>query len=298
LNRKKLMFMKPWIILLVVVAGLTMLSVKVSRQSGVSALTASTEALPVANDNSQRVPVLVELFTSEGCSSCPPADAVLAKLERTQPVAGAEIIALGQHVDYWNYIGWADPFSSPLFSERQGDYGRTFNRDGVYTPQMVVDGEVEFIGSNLSKARDAIAKAALHQKASVQITRPAAAPNTAADLVAFKIRIADLPPISNNETVDLMLAVTESDLFSNVSRGENSGRRLEHGSVVRHLVTIAQVDPREAKIINAEPSVKLAPEWKRENLRAVAFAQAHRSRRVLGTGVIRLAGNPGAESGR
>ncbi len=287
--------MKPWIILFVVVTGLTLLSVKVSRQSSVSALTVESEALPVINQNGQRVPVLVELFTSEGCSSCPPADAVLAKLERTQPVAGAEVIALGQHVDYWNYIGWADPFSSPLFSERQGDYGRAFNRDGVYTPQMVVDGEVEFIGSNLSKAREAIAKAAMHQKATVQITRAAAASNAADGPVAFKVRVADLPPLSSNETVDLMLAVTESELSSQVSRGENSGRTLEHGSVVRHLAIITQADPRDAKVINAEPSVKLAREWKRENLRAVAFVQAHHSRRVLGVAVVRLAGNAGAE---
>ncbi len=287
--------MKPWIMLLVVVTGLTLLAVKVSRQSSVSALTVGSEERPVVtdkvrdnDDHSPRVPVLVELFTSEGCSSCPPADAVLAKLERTQPVAGAEIIALGQHVDYWNYIGWADPFSSPLFSERQGDYGRAFNRDGVYTPQMVVDGEVEFIGSNLSRARDAITKAALHQKARVQITRAAAAPN-AADTVTFKVSVAELPPVSSNETIEVMLALTESELSSNVSRGENSGRRLEHGSVVRQLALMAQADSRDTKTIKAESSVKLAREWKRENLRAVAFVQVRHSRRVLGVGVIKLA---------
>jgi hypothetical protein len=278
--------MKPWIILLLVIAGLLLLAVFISRQPHVKALAVTSEPLPVTDNNGRRAPVIVELFTSEGCSSCPPADALLAKLERTQPVAGAEIIALGQHVDYWNYIGWADPFSSPRFSERQGDYARAFNRDGVYTPQMVVDGETEFIGSSLSKAREAIARAAAHPKATIRLTRAAKA---AADSAAFKIRVSDLPPLNSNETVDVLLALTESDLVSNVARGENAGRKLAHASVVRLLALAAQAEAQAAGTISSEPVVKLAREWKRENLRVVVFAQARHSRRVLGAAAIRLA---------
>src|SRR5215475_7917611 len=114
-------------------------------------------------------PVIVELFTSEGCSSCPPADALLARLDHEQRIGNAEIIALEEHVDYWDQLGWNDPFSGKQWTERQEDYANAFGNAGVYTPQMVIDGRVEFVGSAQNKARNAIAEAAKEPKAEVSI---------------------------------------------------------------------------------------------------------------------------------
>ena len=116
----------------------------------------------------QRVPVLAELFTSEGCSSCPPADAMLMELDRKQPVSKAQIIVLSEHVDYWNQLGWSDPFSSAQFSARQTTYSQTLKSE-VYTPQLVVDGSEQFVGSDAGAILAGITRATSRAKVPVKI---------------------------------------------------------------------------------------------------------------------------------
>jgi hypothetical protein len=279
--------MKPWLIVLFIVMGLFVASVTIGNQKRVLV---SARNVPLASARSdtqpvgKRTPVIVELFTSEGCSSCPPADEVLARLERTQPAEGAEIIALGEHVDYWNYIGWSDPFSSPIFSERQGAYAEAFGRDGVYTPQMVVDGSTEFVGSNWNKAVATISQAACVPKADIQITT---VQNKAGD-VSLQVHISNLPAVTAGETIDLLLAVTEGDLLSNVLRGENAGRSLNHRTVVRRLSLISRVEAKPGASFSAGSTVALTKGWNAENLRAVAFVQERKSRRVIGAGTAKL----------
>lgn len=199
-----------------------------------------------------RSPVLVELFTSEGCSSCPPADELLTRLDQMQPVPGVKVIALSQHVDYWNRLGWADPYSSAEFSRRQSEYAEAFRIDGNYTPQMVVDGQAEFVGSNMSKARNAIIKAAQSAKATVQITRVGNSSEAKTVTVPLQVRIESLPPVSSGDTVEVLLAITEDNLRSNVLRGENGGRLLKHTAVVRRLSVIGKISSQDDRTFVAD----------------------------------------------
>src|SRR5258708_16748376 len=123
-----------------------------------------------ATGSAPRSIVVVELFTSEGCSSCPPADDVLSQLAHRQPVPGVEVLTLGEHVDYWDRLGWRDPFSSPAFSARQSNYdARVFHADQVYTPQLVIDGRLERVGSDAHAVQRAIEQAATRSKASLRV---------------------------------------------------------------------------------------------------------------------------------
>ena len=173
----------------------------------------ATAASPVA-----RIPVLVELFTSEGCSSCPPADALLALLDRTQPVAGADVIVLSEHVDYWNQLGWTDPYSSPAFSRRQQDYGTRFKLPSIYTPEMVVDGRSEFTGNDAEQASKEIQKALEQQKTQVTLSQPVR------DGQQIKVHVEVAPrPGSGKTSAIVYVALAEEHALSHVTKGENGG---------------------------------------------------------------------------
>ncbi|HEY9435037.1 MAG TPA: DUF1223 domain-containing protein [Blastocatellia bacterium] len=247
----------------------------------------STPALERADG--VRSPVIVELFTSEGCSSCPPADVVLERLQQTQPVAGAEVIALGEHVDYWNYIGWSDPFSSAAFSARQETYARALGQqDRVYTPQIIVDGQTEFNGSAMNKALEAIAKAARSPKADVRIVIPETKIQKDNQEIRFNVSVKNVPPVDRGDVAEVILALTEDKLSSNVTRGENSGRKLAHTAVVREMRALGRVDPA-TKTFDSEKTMVIADGWKRDDLRVVVFVQERAQRRVLGAAVLNLA---------
>jgi len=221
--------------------------------------------------------VIVELFTSEGCSSCPPADAVLKELSEQQGVEGAQIVGLEEHVDYWNHLGWKDPYSAAQFSQRQDDYAHVFRVDGVYTPQMIVDGQSEFVGSRSMAAKEAIEKAANQPKAELILVP---SPNTSRGKPAFEVEIKNLGGISVPGETELWLAVTETGLQSDVKAGENSGETLKHAPLVRSLRKIETL--RDPSGYHRQIQLPLDPAWKKENLRVVVFLAEKSSRKIIG----------------
>ncbi len=240
----------------------------------------------VSGRQSERRPVIVELFTSEGCSSCPPADALLQKLQEDQPIKGIEVIALEEHVDYWNHDGWTDPFSSSEWTNRQLDYETAVKISQSYTPEMVVDGQAAFVGSYERKAEDEIEKAAQEAKAEVTITP--ASPDTKGSL-NFSVSVGSLAENATGDVAEVWLAVTEDGLQSSVSRGENAGHVLLHTATLRSLHKIGVANSKLMPTSFAGgANVKFEPRWSRERSRVTVFVQEKKSRKILGAATIRI----------
>jgi len=236
-------------------------------------------AAPPHNDAA----VVVELFTSEGCSSCPPADALLAKLAERNP--GAHVVALEEHVDYWDDQGWKDPFSSHDWTERQSAYAGVLKNGNPYTPQMVVDGSAEFSGGRPQLALESIAKAAAQTKAAVTLSEGAAAKPSKE---SFSVQVGKLIPSRKGGAADVWLAITETGLHSSVTRGENAGHELRHAAIVRLMRKMGEAKPDRDISFAGDATIPLRGEWKRENLKAVAFVQEKNSLRILGAAEIQL----------
>jgi hypothetical protein len=263
----------PAAVLVLCLTLLVMGSVFAARPNAQSAATAGGKA------------VIVELFTSEGCSSCPPADALLQKLEARQPVAGATIVGLEEHVDYWNHDGWRDPFSSSQWTQRQLDYGAKFQND-AYTPQMVVNGESQFVGNNGQEAELEIEKAARRVKADVAIASEA---SNAARGPRFSVTVGKVTGIQNGDVAEVWLAVSEDSLHSSVSRGENAGRELRHIATLRSLQKIGIANAGGASLsFRADRDITISPDWVPANLHVVVFVQMKKSREILGAASTKI----------
>jgi hypothetical protein len=189
------------------------------RIPGILFLAASASLMPAAVE-SGRAPVLVELFTSEGCSSCPPADRLLELLDR-------DVVVLSEHVDYWDRQGWRDPYSSHDSTLRQEAYARVLGKEGPYTPQMVIDGTTEFVGNDSRRAAEEIARARGKEKLGVHLTRTESG-----------VRI-EIEPAA--KSADVMLALADDSGTSQVAAGENKGRQLHHVAIVRSMRKIGSL---------------------------------------------------------
>jgi len=259
-------------------AGLVALGACAAFALRASAQTAATDP--------GRKPVVVELFTSEGCSDCPPAEALAAKLEQ-QPIPGVDVIVLEEHVDYWNHQGWIDPFSSMEWTERQQVYVASAHSN-PYTPEMVVDGQSQFIGSNGRAALAAIEKAAHGPETNVTI---GGGKLDAKDSEDFTVTVGKLAGNAGNDVAEVWLAVVEDGLHSSVTRGENAGHVLYHAAVVRSLHKIGVAGAKgQAAAFTGNARVKFKSGWDRKNLRAVVFVQEKKSREILGAASAKIAG--------
>jgi hypothetical protein len=260
---------------LAVLASLPLLFWSFSHTTG---RTTNLPQNPSAQATNVAVPVVVELFTSEGCSSCPPADAFLARLETQQPIPNAQVIALEEHVDYWNSQGWTDPFSDREWTLRQQDYAASLKNQNPYTPQVVVDGHTELVGSRERLARQAIEAAAAQPKAHLSLS---VSPSAKAGTEQATISIDRITATQHGDKSEVWLAITESGLHSAVNAGENAGSDLHHASVVRSLRKIASIDENRTSYSGSTP-VHLDSSWKRQNLRVVVFVQEKKSRQIVG----------------
>jgi len=226
--------------------------------------------------SSKTIPVVIELFTSEGCSSCPPADRLLAALDREQPVPGAQLIVLSEHVDYWNTLGWVDPYSSHEFSERQQRYGEALRIQDVYTPQAVVDGRLEVVGNSAPKLETAIQQAMHQKKVPLQLRVSQSEKG-----IHVEVRTEDSVP----RGAEVYFAIAEDGVESKVSAGENGGRVLTHTAVVRSLTKGGKLAAAGNDGIAMD--LKTSTRWGK-HLRVIALLEERDGGKILGAAVGEL----------
>jgi hypothetical protein len=228
-------------------------------------------------------PVLVELFTSEGCSSCPPADALLQRMDASQPEPGVQLVVLSEHVDYWDHDGWKDPYSSALATERQSDYVRALGLQNPYTPQLIVDGAAEMHANGGAQISQVLQKAAAAAKVSVRLGSVTVDAGSPAILRAH----IEINGDSAKRNADVYLAIAVDHAESQVLRGENAGRHLTHVAVVQELRRVGKLE--KGKSFNQDVQMKLKSGTDSKNIRVIAFVQEPGPGRVLGAALQKTA---------
>jgi hypothetical protein len=232
-------------------------------------------------------PVLVELFTSEGCSTCPPADVTL-EMDTLQPVPGAQLIVLSEHVDYWNHEGWTDPYSSASITSRQNAYVRALGLKTAYTPQIFIDGTAELRLNDPAQASQIFQKAVSVSKVPIRITSATIEGNKPA-IVQGTIEAESSPTEQHN--ADVFVAVALDHAESQVSAGENRGRQLAHVAVVLEITKVGKLE--KGKSFHQDFRVKLnVPHTASSDIRIVAFIQETGPGQVLGASLRKVEMKP------
>lgn len=249
------------------------LKILITASLAIAALALFSKPTPATGP--ARSPVVVELFTSEGCSSCPPADALLSRIRREGTENGVVIIPLGFHVDYWNYQGWQDRFSSNQYSKRQETYAAELHTEGPYTPEMVVNGSQEFVGNDTARARSAIAQAGAEAATSEVSLQPQAG--------KLVVNVTG----QRDPSSEVWLAITEDNLSSRVAAGENTGRTLHHDAVVRDLRSLGRL---QNGAFSKSVGLSFRRDWKPADLHIVVFVQDPGTGKIAGAAEIPATG--------
>ncbi len=224
-------------------------------------------------------PVLLELFTSEGCSSCPPADEFVQRLDTQQPVPGVQVIVLSEHVDYWDHDGWKDPNSSPELTERQGAYDRALGLGSPYSPQIIVDGAKEIRISDTQQVESVFQQTTATPKLAVRI----GSVNVDSGNPALLRAHVEADASTDKHDADVYLAIALDHVDSQVLRGENGGRHLTHVAVVQQITRIGKLQKGKGFVEDVQDvQVKLKPGTDPSNIRVVAFVQGSGPGKVLG----------------
>lgn len=234
-----------------------------------------TAATSRAADNTS-TPILVELFTSEGCSSCPRADAWLQRMDSAQPLPSAHLIVLSEHVDYWNHDGWKDPYSSASITERQSNYISALKLKTPYTPQVIVDGASEINLTDDQQMERTFQQAGAATKIPIRITSASVDPANPSAVHAH----IETEQNSTDHDADIYEAIALDHAESQVLRGENSGKHLTHVSVLESMTKIGKLE--KLKSFSKDVDIKLKPETDPKNIRLIVFAQESGPGKVLG----------------
>lgn len=232
----------------------------------VVALAGAQCGLAATGNNPTSSPVLIELFTSEGCSSCPPAEQALQHMDANQPIPGVQLIVLSEHITYFNHEGWTDPYSSQQLTDRQYAYAQGLGLKDVFTPQMLVDGTQELWDKNSQQAEEVVRQAAAAPSLPVQIESVNLDPK--ASILRAHIAVNGTSARHNE---DIYAAVALDHATSNVLRGENRGKNLDHVAVVEALAKVGKL--KKGNSFNGDVAIKLNPKFPAENLRLVVFVQ-------------------------
>lgn len=209
---------------------------------------------------------VVELFTSEGCSSCPPADRLLSKIA----AENKNVFVLSYHVDYWDYLGWKDQFSQSIFTDRQRQYAQHFKLKSIYTPQVVINGEQEFVGSDEQRLKSSLSRYTVLASVDVNVVRK----NAISIDVMYKLNIT--------EPLQLHVALIQPNAVTEIKRGENSGRTLHHANIVLHLTT------HDVKSANGKMEIEVPDSLKDKEIVLLLFTQHEKDNRITAATKVML----------